>query len=176
MAITAMELQFNRRCEMNPTAIDALVPLGKASFRDAVAIGVDTPMRYAECYITLADGDRVRLRDRSQFLGWSGSSRRRSYYFVCGDKILRIGTNAARRNIVRSVDVWQGAEMCRANSSADSRVGALGGCVHKITTVDGSLLFVAPRTASRPERSRTHRYPTAELETLEPAAAAIGAG
>lgn len=124
-------------------ALDGLVPLAEGSFANAVDLGIDVPMRYAECFIVLDDGRRVRLRDRHQLLGWSGSKRRRSYYFRNDTTIICVRTNAAYRIPVRMVELWDDRETTAALSPRDARVAKLGTPAHKITTVDGSLLFVA---------------------------------
>ena len=126
--------------------LDDQVPLADASFGDAAIFDIDIPMRYAEFFAWLRNGKTVRLRNRSQLLGWSGRGRRRHFYFHAdGAGILRVRTNNARRQPIRAVDYWQDAVLCRAQSSSDPRLKALGSNVHKIITVDGSLCFASAK-------------------------------
>lgn len=129
---------------MNREALDELVPLETGSFGDVVDIGVDIPFRYAECYVTLDDGRKARLKDRRQLVGWSGREGRRAYYFRDGNALLCVRTNSAYRLPVRTVERWERCRTVSALSPRDSRVVSLGTRIHKITTVDGGLLFLAP--------------------------------
>ena len=139
--------------------LDKLIPLDEGSFANVVDLGIDIPMRYAECYLVLDDGRRVRLKDRHQLLGWSGGPQRRSFYFQADTTILCVRTNSAHRVPVRMVELWDDRETVAAYSPRDAQVKKLNSPAHKITTVDGSLLFVASRpTADRaraPESRRT---------------------
>lgn len=130
----------------NINLLDQRIPLQDASYRDVVGVKIDIPMRYAEFVADLRDGRRVRLRRRSQLLGWSGSSNERHFYFECrnGDMV-RIRTNTSRRKLIRSMDVWTRVTMCRAQSTSDPRVHGLGTDIHRIITTDGGLCFAAPQ-------------------------------
>ena len=83
---------------IDANTLDHAIPLNGASHKDVVSYSVDVPMRYAECFATLADGGIVRLKDARQFLGWSGLNGARRLIFddgsgspieipadVCGD-------------------------------------------------------------------------------------------
>jgi hypothetical protein len=133
---------------LDPKTLDRLIPLESASHAEATGFGIDIPMRYAECVVTLADGRTARLKKRSQLLGWSISAKQSDYYFRCGEKIVRISTDAARRRQIRHIDGWSDFNACQALSAADPRVRGLGGDVHKIVSPDGSLLFIAPAQPS----------------------------
>ena len=54
------------------TRLDQILPLAGASHADVVRYAVDIPMRYAECFATLADGRTVRLENAGQLLGRTG--------------------------------------------------------------------------------------------------------
>lgn len=125
--------------------LDDQIPLADASFGDAAVFAIDIPMRYAEFCAWLRNGKTVRLRNRSQLLGWSGTGRRRDYYFhTDAARILKVRMNNTRRQPIRAVDCWENAALCRAQSASDPRLKALGSNVHKIITVDGSLCFASP--------------------------------
>ena len=129
---------------MSPDArlLDSRIPLADASYRDVAGLEIDVPMRYAELVAVLGDGRRVRLRRRSQLLGWFGPDGRRTFYFGCrnGD-VICVRTNSARRRVIRDVDVRDDITLCRAPSAADSRIRGLGGNARKFIAVDGSLCF-----------------------------------
>ncbi|HEX5787464.1 MAG TPA: hypothetical protein VFY03_04755, partial [Woeseiaceae bacterium] len=118
--------------------LDRLLPLRAGSHRDAVALAVDVPLRYAECFAELAEGTRVRLRHRTQLLGWSGPEDRREFWFRAGEGLLRIRT-AGRR--VVELHVFAGYRSCTARSAADAGVQAPDGPMHRVIGIDGALLF-----------------------------------
>ena len=101
--------------------LDEAVPLKGASHADVVSYSVDIPMRYAECYAVLADGQKVRLKNARQFMGWSGPEGERTLLF---------------RNNGRRIVIDAGARHHEAERS-----GRLNG-VRKFTARDGSLLFM----------------------------------
>lgn len=70
----------------NPAAsfLDSAVPLCAASHSDVVCYSVETIWRKAECIATLADGNKVKLRDAWQFVGYSGRHPLRCLLF-CND-------------------------------------------------------------------------------------------
>lgn len=76
--------------------LDRAIPLESASHADVVEYSVDIPMRYAECFARLADGQIVRLKDRRQFVGWSGWSGARSFLFNNGRQRIEIQVEARR--------------------------------------------------------------------------------
>ena len=61
--------------------LDQVIPLKGASHADVVSSSVEIPMRYAECFATLADGRKVRLTDKRRFVGWSGDDAKRTLLF-----------------------------------------------------------------------------------------------
>lgn len=129
--------------------LDRRIPLNDASYRDVVHVEIDIPMRYAELVAELRDGRRVRLQRRSQLLGWAGSPSERHFYFRCrnGD-IVRIRTNTARKQVIRSMEVWNDVTLCEALSASDPRVRGLGTKLHRIITTDGGLCFAAPQLSA----------------------------
>ena len=113
---------MNRRKQTEMAAyLDESVPLKGASHADVVSYSVDIPMRYAECYAVLADGEKVRLQNARQFMGWSGPEGQRTLLF---------------RNNGRRIVIDAGA---RHNDSESS--GRRSG-VHRFIARDGSLLFM----------------------------------
>ena len=62
--------------------LDRTIPLHGASHADVVEYVVKIPMRYAECFAVLTNGETVRFRDRRQFAGWSSHNPRHSLLFV----------------------------------------------------------------------------------------------
>jgi hypothetical protein len=66
--------------------LDREIPLKGASHADVVGYGIDIPLRYTECFARLADGSKVRFRNRRQFVGWSGDESRRSFLFQKGHR------------------------------------------------------------------------------------------
>ena len=101
--------------------LDQALPLHGASHATVVSYGVDTPMRYSECFATLADGRVVRLKDPRQFIGWSGMN---------GNRRLLFRSEAGRILIPSSDGSREAAEERRSKS------------LHKFITRDGGLLFV----------------------------------
>lgn len=101
--------------------LDQMIPLNGASHAEAVSYGVDTPMRYSECFAKLADGRVVRLQDSRQFIGWSGMN---------GSHRLLFRSDAGRILIPASVSQLQ--------TSPERHSSGL----HKFITRDGGLLFV----------------------------------
>jgi len=101
--------------------LDQMIPLSGARHADVVSYGVDTPMRYSECFAKLADGRVVRLQDSRQFIGWSGMN---------GSRRLLFRSDAGR--ILIPAFVSQQQAMSERRSSG----------LHKFITRDGGLLFV----------------------------------
>jgi hypothetical protein len=101
--------------------LDQMIPLNGASHAEAVSYGVDTPMRYSECFAKLADGRVVRLQDSRQFIGWSGMN---------GSRRLLFRSDAGRILIPASVSQLQTTPEHHSNG------------LHKFITRDGGLLFV----------------------------------
>jgi hypothetical protein len=105
----------------NAKFLDEMIPLKGASHATVVSYGVDTPMRYSECFATLADGRVVRLKDSRQFIGWSGMN---------GSRRLLFRSDAGRILIPASAGQYEAMDRRRADDS------------HKFITRDGGLLFV----------------------------------
>lgn len=101
--------------------LDQMIPLKGASHADVVSYGVDTPMRYSECFAKLADGRVVRLQDSRQFIGWSGMN---------GSCRLLFRSDAGRILVPASVSHQQATSERRSSG------------MHKFVTRDGGLLFV----------------------------------
>jgi len=83
----------NRRADF----LDRTLPLDGASHAEVVEYSVDVPLRYAQCFARLADGRVVRLRNASQFLGWSGRDGKRSFLFRSGRRHIEIQTDPRDR-------------------------------------------------------------------------------
>ena len=101
--------------------LDQMIPLKDASHADVVSYGVDTPMRYTECFARLKDGRVVRFRDTRQFIGWSGMN---------GSRRLLFRSDAGRILIPSSEGRKESIEPSRASAA------------RKFITRDGGLLFV----------------------------------
>lgn len=101
--------------------LDQMMPLNGASHAEAVSYGVDTPMRYSECFAKLTDGRVVRLKDSRQFIGWSGMN---------GSRRLLFRSDVGRILIPATVSQQQTAQERRSSG------------LHKFITRDGGLLFV----------------------------------
>lgn len=88
---------MNRR-NLTQTAarLDQLLPLAGASHADVVRYAVDIPMRYAECYATLADGRTARLQQAQQFLGRTGDECDCLLLFAIGDRYLLLSAETGR--------------------------------------------------------------------------------
>lgn len=101
--------------------LDQMIPLKEASHAEVVSYGVDTPMRYTECFARLADGRVVRFRNSRQFIGWSGMN---------GSRKLLFRSDAGRILIPSRESLKQRVESKQTSSA------------HKFITRDGGLLFV----------------------------------
>ena len=142
--------------------LDRLIPLTDGSHADVTGVGIDIPLRYTECFATLANGRTVRLKNRSQFLGWSFGSKSTALYFRSGARVIRLETDNQRNNSVKAVESWPDYNACRALSASDPRVAKLGKGVHRIVAPDGHLLFVAPcQEATEGVAVGTRQQPTA---------------
>ncbi len=75
---------------MNIEFLDETIPLKGASHSDVEHYGVDTPMRYSECYAKLVDGRVVRLRNTRQFIGWTGMNGSRRLLFANGESEIEL--------------------------------------------------------------------------------------
>ncbi len=73
--------------------LDKMIPLVGASHAEVVNYAVDVPLRFADCFATLADGRKVRFRDTSRFIGWSDANGRRTLLFRSGLRRIEIHTN-----------------------------------------------------------------------------------
>ena len=152
--------------------LDEHIPLDAASFEDVRRLGVDLPTRYAECFAELADGRRVRLRRPQQLLGRTDAGDRQSFYFTCeGGQVIRLRTDSAFTRQIRGMDCWNEVSCCRAFSSSDMRVRRLGGDVHRIIAVDGSLLFMTPEPGGARVGERSPRNLGELLRITSPSAA-----
>jgi hypothetical protein len=105
----------------NTQFLDEMIPLKGASHADVVSYGVDTPMRYSECFAKLADGSTARLRNARQFIGWSGNNGSRRLLFRSDAGRILIPSGEGRSNRVES---------------------AARDAAQKFITRDGGLLFV----------------------------------
>lgn len=88
---------MNRRnLTQTDTRLDQLLPLAGASHADVVRYAVDIPMRYAECFATLADGRTARLQEAQQFLGRTGDECGCLLLFAIGDRYLLLSAKTGR--------------------------------------------------------------------------------
>ncbi|MBT8093727.1 MAG: hypothetical protein KJP08_02875, partial [Gammaproteobacteria bacterium] len=76
--------------------LDQLLPLAGASHADVVRYAVDIPMRYAECFATLADGRSVRLKETQQLRGRTGGECDCLLLFTVGDRYLLLSAETGR--------------------------------------------------------------------------------
>lgn len=88
---------MNRR-NPNDTAhrLDQLLPLAGATHADVARYAVDIPMRYAECFATLADGRVVRLQESQQLLGRTGDECDCLLLFAIGERYLLLSAETGR--------------------------------------------------------------------------------
>ena len=73
--------------------LDRIIPLDGASHAEVVSYSAEIPTRYASCFAMLADGSKVRLKDSSKFIGWSGWGDRNSYLFRDNDLHIELQTD-----------------------------------------------------------------------------------
>lgn len=76
--------------------LDQVLPLAGAKHADVVRYAVDIPMRYAECFATLADGRSVRLADARQLLGRTGNECDCLLLFSVGERYLLLSAETGR--------------------------------------------------------------------------------
>ncbi len=74
-------LDLLRRQNLRASFLDRTIPLCDGTHCDVVSYGVDTPMRYSEFYALMADGRKVRLRDKRQFVAWQRGSKEQRFLF-----------------------------------------------------------------------------------------------
>jgi hypothetical protein len=67
--------------DSNSSILDAAVPLKGASHAEVVRYTIKVPTQYAECFGVLADGSKVPLAHKRQFVGWSSRDAQRSLLF-----------------------------------------------------------------------------------------------
>lgn len=76
--------------------LDQILPLAGASHADVVRYAVDIPMRYAECFATLANGRTVRLSNSGQLLGRTGDECDCLLLFAIGSRYLLLSAETGR--------------------------------------------------------------------------------
>lgn len=130
---------MNRNTNESATRLDQLLPLAGASHADVVRYAVDIPMRYAECFATLADGRNVRLQHAEQLLGRTGDECDCLLLFAIGSRYLLLSAGTGRVEELGADEIPQRRFIAR----------------------DGSLLgFHSPRETSQPTaKFPTHRMP-----------------
>jgi hypothetical protein len=79
--------------------LDRVIPLDGASHAEVLCYTVEIPMRYAMCFAVLADGNKVGLKNRRKFLGWSGWQTKRSYLFESGRLLIEVKTNPGKKSL-----------------------------------------------------------------------------
>ena len=72
--------------------LDQLIPLRNVSHADVTAYTVETPMRYSECFATLADGAKAGLVNRRQFVGSRNNRFDQSLLFASRGMLVEIST------------------------------------------------------------------------------------
>lgn len=87
---------MTRNTTESATRLDRLLPLAGASHADVVRYAVDIPMRYAECFATLADGRTVRLENAGQLLGRTGDECDCLLLFAIGSRYLLLSAVTGR--------------------------------------------------------------------------------
>lgn len=131
--------------------LDKIIPLQRASHAEVVSYAVDIPMRYAECYATLANGRKVRFRNAAQFIGWSDDDGKRAYLFRSGNRRVEIRTqdskSAAEQQAsqVRQIISWPSIMIGNRDLSFFKHDNpATGGLkrMRKVIARDGSLLVM----------------------------------
>ena len=130
------------RAHRRAAFLDRAIPLNGASHADVVEYSVDTPMRYTECFATLADGRNVRFKDSRQFLAWSGRDGKRSFLFRNGRRHIEI-----QRDIRNRVGNIQSGHVFGVINWLFLMVGTIDRPHHnhanrKFTARDGSQLVV----------------------------------
>jgi len=109
--------------------LDQMIPLKHASHEDVVSYGVDTPMRYTECFARLTNGEIARFRDARQFIGWSGMNGSRQLLFRSEAGRILIPSGEARKEEIETKEF---------------------SATRKFITRDGGLLFVQRLRNSHP--------------------------
>lgn len=142
------------RAEKNRTAayLDQVIPLKGASHADVVSYSVEIPMRYAECFARLRDGRKVRLADRSRFIGWSGDDAKRSLLFrknllhieLCIDK----GLNGSALGPGGISDIVLESAVRTVKTAEDSPCESHD-AERKFIGIDGSLVTLPGRRMAR---------------------------
>lgn len=131
--------------------LDRAIPLRSASHLNVISYSVDIPMRYAECFATLADGRKVRLRDSRQFIGWSGWVGKRSFLFRSGRRRIEIQTNSrhpggsGQPRDACEVITWPGLRIGSIDLSFSEHVNSNKKhvtCTRKFIARDGSQLVI----------------------------------
>jgi hypothetical protein len=131
--------------------LDKMIPLNGASHAEVVAYAIDVPMRYAECYATLANGRKARFLNSAQFIGWSDDDGKRAYLFRSGRRRVEIRTQAgdsavqSKTGLVRQIISWPSLVIGDKDLSFIKHDNpAAGNLKHmrKVTTRDGSLLVM----------------------------------
>lgn len=123
--------------------LDGVIPLNGVSHADVVRYDVDIPMRYAECYATLANGRKARMLDSSQFIGWSEDNGERAYIFRSGRRRIEIRTNAEPGQSTHQVISWPSLVIGTKDLSFLSHDNPVTGSLkhlRKIVARDGSLM------------------------------------
>ncbi|MDH3351982.1 MAG: hypothetical protein OEM60_00835 [Gammaproteobacteria bacterium] len=131
--------------------LDKIVPLKGASHAEVVAYAIDVPMRYAECYATLANGRKARFVNAAQFIGWSDEDGKRAYLFRKGRRRIEIRTQLeespaqTKAGLVRQVISWPSLMIGGNDLSFIKHDNPSAGRLkrmRKVTMRDGSLMVV----------------------------------
>ena len=132
--------------------LDQVLPLKDASHADVVAYSVEIPMRYAECFATLADGRKVRLADTRRFIGWAGDPNERSLLFRKNLLHIELRTDAGLNGSARgpggiSDIVLESA--VRTIKPAESSARECHDAERRFIGIDGSLVALPGRRMAR---------------------------
>lgn len=133
--------------------LDWTIPLKGASHNDVVRYDVVTIWRNAECIATLGDGRKIKLRDKWQFVGYTGNNPVRRLLFCSNGSHVEVRIDSDELVVaVEAHDTGfslhkQFASVKRTlaalfTSNGDSLIRVLN-CERTYTAVDGSLVSPA---------------------------------
>ncbi|MGI9235641.1 MAG: hypothetical protein ACR2RD_18570 [Woeseiaceae bacterium] len=115
------------------SVLDEAIPLQGASHADAVEYTVEIPMRYAECFALLSDGNKVALINPRQFVGWSAHDLNRSLLFRSSGKHYEVVVEAELRGQ---------SSGCIRTIFVEARSGRRASFARKFIGIDGDLVML----------------------------------
>ncbi len=125
-----------RRRELQNFAciLDQLIPLRNASHADVTTYFVETPMRYSECFATLADGSKTCFVNRRQFVGSRSNGFDQSLLFKSLGMLVEV--RAGRRD----QQTTGGAQSVAIRLSGVPAQAGTGIRARQYVAIDGSLI------------------------------------